>query len=227
VTIRAIVFDCGNVLEISGDDYDVGRWAAIAGMGTDELGRRIAGVFDGAGVGTVTLAEVHARLGDALGIGAGQVNEIMEDLWRAYLGTPNTELTRWARTLRPRYAIGILSNSSVGAREREQAAYGYAEWVDDLVYSDEVGLLKPDPRIYALSCERLGVVPGDAVFVDDKEVNVAGARAAGMHAVHFAIEEPATTGEPAGEVPGAGAGERVRIANRRAIAEISALLSRL
>ena len=44
----------------------------------------------------------------------------MADLWREYLGTANTELIEYARRLRPRYRTGILSNSFVGAREREQ-----------------------------------------------------------------------------------------------------------
>ena len=205
MTIRAVVFDCGNVLELTGDDHDLDAWAAIAKVPADEVARRLDGVFDGAEVGAVTLEEVHARLGDALGIGAGQVGELMELFWRVYLGTPNTGLVQWARQLRPRYKTGILSNSGVGAREREQAAYGYEDWMDVLVYSHEVGMMKPDPRIYALCCERLGVLPAQAVLVDDLAVNVAAARDAGLHAVHFT-------------------GDTVDLANQRAIAEISGLL---
>jgi putative hydrolase of the HAD superfamily len=68
----------------------------------------------------------------------------------------------------------------VGARERERAAYGFEELVDDIVYSHEVGMAKPDPRIYLLACSRLDVTPGDVVFVDDSEVAVAGAESVGM-----------------------------------------------
>jgi HAD superfamily hydrolase (TIGR01509 family) len=185
MTIRAIVFDVGNVLELSQDHYNMAEWAAIARLPPAEFTSRIDGVFDGADTGTVTLHEVHARLGRAAGIDEAQVSEIMECFWRAYLGTPNTGLIEWARQLRPRYKTGILSNSCVGAREREHAAYGYGDLVDDLVYSHEAGLLKPDPRLYALSCERLGVQPGEVVMLDDKEPYVLGARNAGLHAVHF------------------------------------------
>jgi putative hydrolase of the HAD superfamily len=59
------------------------------------------------------------------------------------------------------------------------------DYIDDLVYSHEVGLLKPDPRIYRLSCERLGVAPGEVVFIDNHEPFVHAARDVGMHAVHF------------------------------------------
>lgn len=109
----------------------------------------------------------------------------MADLWREYLGTANTELIEYARRLRPRYRSGILSNSFVGAREREQAAYGFEDLVDELVYSHECGLSKPDPRAYALVCSRLEVEPDQTVFLDDHGPNVEGARRAGLHAVLY------------------------------------------
>ena len=185
MAIRAVVFDVGNVLELTEDNYPFGEWAASLGLTSEQFAQRTTGVFADGDVGTVTLDEVHERLGEALGIGAGQVAAFMEDFWREYLGVPNGQLIDWARMLRPRYKTGILSNSFVGAREREHEAYGYGDLVDDLVYSHEVGLLKPDPRVYALSCERLGVLPEEAVFLDDKPPFVAGARGAGLHAVHF------------------------------------------
>lgn len=80
---------------------------------------------------------------------------------------------------------GILSNSFVGAREREQDAYGFEDLVDEIVYSHEVGMSKPDPRIYELTCTRLGVRPDEMVFLDDVETCVAGAREAGIRAVLY------------------------------------------
>lgn len=104
---------------------------------------------------------------------------------REYLGTANAELIEYARRLRPRYRTGIVSNSFVGAREREQAAYGFEDFVDKIVYSHEAGLSKPDPRIYALICARLDVLPGEMVFLDDVELCGVGAREAGVHAVLY------------------------------------------
>jgi HAD superfamily hydrolase (TIGR01509 family) len=59
------------------------------------------------------------------------------------------------------------------------------------VISGEVGLHKPQPEIYELACERLGVEPSDAVFVDDLRENCKGAEAVGMTAIHHR-ETPAT-----------------------------------
>jgi HAD superfamily hydrolase (TIGR01509 family) len=133
-------------------------------------------------IGTITLDDVHEALRDRLGL---DDQKYMADLWREYLGTANTELIEYARRLRPRYRTGIVSNSFVGAREREQAAYGFEDLVEEIVYSHEVGFSKPDPRIYALICTRLNVPPEEMVFVDDSDVCVAGAHDAGIHAVRY------------------------------------------
>ena len=131
MVIRAVVFDVGNVLELSEDNYVFDDWAARLGLTSGEFDERMQAATDGGDLGTITLEEVHRNLGETFGIDEAQVNEIMEDMWREYLGTANTELTAWARGLRPRYKTGILSNSFVGAREREQAAYGYMDFIDD------------------------------------------------------------------------------------------------
>lgn len=55
----------------------------------------------------------------------------------------------------------------------------------DIVVSGEEKLLKPDPAIYYLALDRFGLKPGEALFIDDREINVEGARAVGMHAHLF------------------------------------------
>ncbi len=55
----------------------------------------------------------------------------------------------------------------------------------DIVVSGEVKLLKPDPAIYFLALDRFGLKPAEALFIDDREINVEGARAVGMQAHLF------------------------------------------
>ena len=128
---------------------------------------------------------MHGALKDRLGLDDEKLAQFMADVWREYVGTANTELIEYARRLRPRYRTGIVSNSFVGAREREQAAYGFEDLVEEIVYSHEAGFSKPDPRIYALICTRLNVRPEEMIFLDDVEACVAGARDAGIHAVRY------------------------------------------
>lgn len=89
----------------------------------------------------------------------------------------------------------ILSNSWVGAREKEQARHGFGEACDVIVYSHEEGLTKPDPRIYRLACERLDVAPDEVVFLDDLRANVEAARALGMRGLLFTGDTIATIRE--------------------------------
>jgi putative hydrolase of the HAD superfamily len=60
-----------------------------------------------------------------------------------------------------------------------------AEAFDHIVVSAEVGLIKPDPRIYRLALDGLGVSSEEAVFVDDMAENITGAEAVGMRGVRF------------------------------------------
>ena len=185
MAIRAVVFDIGGVLEITPDLGVDRRWETRLGLPAGEMAKRMHDVWLGGSLGTITPEDVHQAITDRLGLDERQVAAFMADLWREYLGTANTELIEYARGLRPRYRTGILSNSFVGAREREQAAYGFEDLVDEIVYSHEAGMSKPDRRIYALVCSRLNVRHDETVFLDDTGVCVAGAREAGIHAVHY------------------------------------------
>ncbi|MFI5276643.1 MAG: HAD-IA family hydrolase, partial [Ktedonobacterales bacterium] len=95
------------------------------------------------------------------------------------------ELAAYFISLRPRYTTAFLSNSFVGAREREQAARGFEDMADLIIYSHEIGVAKPDARIYALTCERLGVQPAEVIFLDDAPSNIVAARDFGIHGVLF------------------------------------------
>jgi epoxide hydrolase-like predicted phosphatase len=101
------------------------------------------------------------------------------------MGNPNEELIAWFRALRPRYRTAILTNSFVGAREQEKERYGFTSMVDLAIYSHEEGIRKPDPRIFALAFERLGVPAAEIVFLDDRPENVDAAHACGLQAVLF------------------------------------------
>jgi epoxide hydrolase-like predicted phosphatase len=185
MTIQAVVFDIGGVLEITPDLGWADAWESRLGLAPGELHERMNDAWRGGSIGTISEAEVRQAARERLGLDEQQLAELMADIWREYLGTANTELIEYARRLRPRYRTGILSNSFVGAREREQTAYGFEDLVDVIVYSHECGMSKPDPGIYALACGRLRVEPAQMVFLDDSERCVEGARQAGIHAVLY------------------------------------------
>ena len=191
--LRAVLFDVGGVLEITPPTGHTERWEAELGLAPGELDRRMLDVWRGGSLGTVTEAEVHAALVERFGLGPADVERFFAGVWEEYLGSANTELVEWARGLRPRWRTGILSNSFVGATEREQERYGFGDLVDVVVYSHEVGRATPDPAVYRLAAERLGVAPAEVVFLDDREAAVEGALAVGMQAVLFTDTASAIT----------------------------------
>ncbi len=72
------------------------------------------------------------------------------------------------------------------ARLRERL--GIHELFDAVVCSAEVGMAKPDPAIYRLAAERLGLPPEACVFVDDSEANVRAAEQVGMRGIFFRVD---------------------------------------
>jgi epoxide hydrolase-like predicted phosphatase len=185
MTIRAIVFDIGGVLEITPDLGLDKKWEQKLNLEPGELNQRLSDVWRGGSIGTISIEQVHRQIGENLGISETLVNEYMADVWKEYLGTLNVELAEYFRSLRPKYQTAIISNSFVGAREKEAEHYQFNTLCDFIIYSHEVGFRKPDPRIFTVACERLGLQPHEVIFVDDhKEVYVS-AEEMGMPCVEF------------------------------------------
>jgi putative hydrolase of the HAD superfamily len=185
MTIRGIVFDIGGVLEITPKLGVTAEWEERLRLQPGELDSRLEAVWEGGSLGKISEAEVYATIQEIMGLAEADVKAMMDDMWREYLGTLNVELDDYFRGLRPRFQTAILSNSFVGAREREQAHYQFEDSCDFIIYSHEVGLAKPDRRIYELTCERLELEPGEVIFVDDVEENIEAAQLFGMRGILF------------------------------------------
>ena len=179
--VRAIVLDIGSVLEVIDDSVFPGPFEVRHGLPPGAC-RAIPEFAGDPGLGELTEAEVRAHFQRHLGLNDEQADELMRDYWTWYCGTLDRDLFDWFAAQHGSYKTGILSNSGPGAREAERR-WGFEDVTDDVVYSHEVGLAKPDPRIYELTTRRLDVEPHEVAFLDDVQANVDAARAAGWHAV--------------------------------------------
>jgi epoxide hydrolase-like predicted phosphatase len=193
--IRGVVFDIGRVLEVPTDTDLDGRWERRLGLERGEFfqRRRESGLARDANHGRVSEAEFARALGRLYGLDPPTTEELLVDLWDWYAGELNTETAGYFQRLRPRYRTAILSNGAAGGRHEEEPRYGFAAMADVLVYSYEVGVEKPDRRIYEITCQRLSVPPSEVVFLDDTEANVVAARQLGMQAVLFRSTAQAIT----------------------------------
>nr|WP_300045157.1 HAD-IA family hydrolase [uncultured Nocardioides sp.] len=182
MAIRAVVLDIGGVLEVVDDDVFPAPAERRLGLAPGSIAGGLAGLPGDAVVGEVTEQQVRAEWQRALALDDRQVDALLDDFWRWYVGTLDRELFDWFAGQRPARLTAILSNSGPGARERERF-HGFEDVTDDIVYSHEVGLAKPDPAAYEIVTRRLGVEAGEVLFLDDVEANVVAARALGWHAV--------------------------------------------
>ncbi len=199
-SISAVISDFGGVLTTPLID----SFAAVqdsSGISLEELGKAMAAVAIRAGAnplfeletGRLTEADFLKRLGEQLTAQLGRPVE-MHGFGERYFEHlhPNDRMIDFMRELKGRgYELAICTNN---VREWEQmwrAKLPVDEIFDTVVDSAFVGTRKPEPRIYEITLERLGVEADAALLIDDIEVNCTAARQLGMAAVWFQSTEQA------------------------------------
>jgi len=184
-SIKAVIWDLGGVILRTGDPEPRERWEARLGVAPGELHRL---VFEGelgklAAVGQAQPAEIWDSIGELFELSPQEIHEMETDFWIS--DQIDEELVGYIRDLRPAFRTALLSNAWPGVRELLEERWEISDAFEVLTLSYEVGLAKPDPRIYNLTLQQLGLQPAETIFVDDFIRNVEGARRVGMHAVHF------------------------------------------
>ena len=181
--IRAIIFDVGDVILHERDHTKRSAWETRLGLLPGQLTRIVLDSEPAAHAASGQVAErqVWQAVGCQLGLDHTQSLELQRDFWSSE--QLDTELVQFIQSLRPRYKIGILSNAWSDARSFHNARFRMNTWVDVAVYSAEVKLLKPDPRIYQIALHQLQVPANECVFVDDKPANIQAAQSLGMMGV--------------------------------------------
>jgi len=191
--IRAVFFDVGGVL-LNMENHDKRHeWEARLGLPREHLTRLVfnSAVFARAMTGEVPEEAVWKYVAETLGLSDEQLPQFQSDFWEGE--RLNADLAQFVQALRPRYKVGIISNAGLGARADVNRKFNLDCYVDDAIYSAEVKLIKPDPRIYQFALAQLNVRADESVFVDDVLVNVEAAQALGMRGVQFKNTEQTIT----------------------------------
>lgn len=189
--IQAVIFDLGGVLVRTVDLAPRQALAARLGMDAAQLEAIVYGEESGllAQRGECSLEAHWAAVAARLGLEPADIPAFLQEFWGGDL--IDFALADRLRGLRRRVRTGLLSNNFADIRAMICGPWQMQDAFDEMIISAEVKLLKPDPRIYYLTAQRLGVEPAAAVFVDDSLRNIAGAQAVGMHTVHFRSPEQA------------------------------------
>jgi epoxide hydrolase-like predicted phosphatase len=183
--IKAILFDYGSVLVQLVDETPRRQLADRYGI---PLKRIYTLLFDTeasiqAALGEISMEHHWRAIHEILRTPPGERVEFIRQFWAA--DGLNHELVEALPALREHYRLGLLSNANDDLRAMLVERWQIDGLFDDMIISAEVGLLKPDRRIYELAVKRLDVQPDEAVFIDDMPVNIEGARIAGLEAIQY------------------------------------------
>jgi putative hydrolase of the HAD superfamily len=189
LALRAVVFDYGIVLT---GPPDAAAWANLL---------RITGLPEERFEPLYWANRPALDEGKLTGIGywqkllreAGQPLDHAEELnrWDARLWTvENPVMVDWQLKLKQRGLLtAILSNISDNVLESVEREFDWIHRFDVLVWSYQLGIVKPDPEIYRHTLRELGTKPEETLFIDDKQPNVEAARALGIQAIEYSSVE--------------------------------------
>jgi len=184
--LKAVIFDVGGVLIRTHSRAGREKWAAIFGMNAREFEDFVFNGESGrqAQLGQKTEQAHWHWLGTHFDLEPEELTAMHRDF---FAGDKMDELlVAYIRRLRRAdYRTGLLSNFGDSARWLWTEVYPFIDVFDGVVVSAEVGLMKPDPTIYHLAAESVGVHVEEALFVDDFIENVEAAKRVGMQVIHF------------------------------------------
>ena len=183
--IKAVIFDFGRVISAQKPMALFQGYEQELGLVPGVLNRVMFGseAWDEVLVGRKDLDEYWLEIGPELGLHTPQEIQTFRQRYFADEAI-NEGVLELIRQLHGRYKLAVLSNAP------PRLTKWLADWdilhlFDVVVCSGEEGMVKPDPAIYKLTLARLGVEPGEAVFVDDSSGHVEAARTLGLHGIHF------------------------------------------
>lgn len=190
MSIKALIWDLEGVLLISEERKIEATVAKNLGVAEEAIGNYFHSEFnDRVDLGEHTQEEFWTRLLDHLGLPHDRLAHINDFFYRDFY--IDQDLLDRIIEYRKRYKTAILSNYSDILREMLETRWRVDGAFDEIIISWEEKIIKPDPRIFNLTLQRLGVEKEEAVLIDDREVNIKGAQKFGLHTVYFKTKDQA------------------------------------
>lgn len=185
MTLNAVIWDLGGVLVRTEDYHPRQMLADRFGMTRLELEELVYWGESGsmAQRGEIDSEQHWDNILRILSLKADELEGFKREFWRG--DVVDFELINTIRVYKANFKTGLLSNAFSDLRHVITHIWNFADAFDEMVISAEVGLVKPDLRIYQLALDRLGILADQAIFIDDFIENVEGAQRAGMQAVVF------------------------------------------
>jgi HAD superfamily hydrolase (TIGR01509 family) len=174
MAIKAIVFDCFGVLVKSGHN--------VLRQDFPELKDLVDDMQAKSDFGILSRLEFNHTIARKTGLAPKEIDE-------RYWGTNkyNYEVIDFAYDLKTsgKFKVGLLSNISRDWMDESFAIFNEKNLFDEVILSGDINVVKPNPLIFKMMAEKLGVKPYECIMIDDVADNINGARIAGMHGIVF------------------------------------------
>ena len=183
--IKAIIFDIGGVLLRTHDHTFRTNWDDKLNLqhGTVEHTVFNSQFGKAAQLGEITTAELWLKVGETFALSEDDLDQIKTDFWAG--DVLDLSLVALIRRLHRNYVTAVISNYSDILPHLINDKWEMANDFDLLTVSAHEHVMKPNPRIYQLTLQRLNLPPQQTVFIDDFAHNIEGAKNVGMHGIHF------------------------------------------
>jgi len=174
--IRAIIWDMGGVLLRTDDSSSRTQLARKYNLTLEELNKLVFAqeVSYLASLGKATEDDIWNEVAKKLSLDKKDLGEFLKMFWAG--DNLDRGLIDFIRSLRPEFRTGLLSNAWLGTRRTLTETYKCIDAFDSVVISAEIGIMKPDPRIFDLILRQMKVKANQAIFVDDTLENVTAAK---------------------------------------------------
>ncbi len=184
MSVRAVFFDLGGVIVRTEYQTPREQLAERLGMEYDDLDRIVFNSETGqqAALGAITPQQHWEAVMKRLKRPANEMAAIREEFFAGDI--VDRQLVDFIRSLRGEYKTGVISNAWSDLRDN-LAREKIDDAFDCIIISAEVGVAKPDPKIFQIALKQAGVRPNEAIFVDDFYVNIEGCEKVGMKGIHF------------------------------------------
>lgn len=184
-TIKSIIWDVGGVLIRTEDRRPRTILAEGFGLTYAQMEHLVLNSESGQAyqLGKITAKQHWEYVRQSLNVTPGELPAVRASFFGG--DVLDRELVAFIQGLRPRFFTAILSNMGDDLRLDLTDHWKIADTFDQIIISAEVGMMKPDPKIFHFTLKRLGVQPSEAVFIDDFSHNIQGAKSIGMHGILF------------------------------------------
>lgn len=185
--IQSIVFDIGGVLirtEDRSGRKEIEEKYHLPPGGADELVFQSQAALDST-IGKSKVDNIWQNVAQQLRLSSQSLEAFKKAFWAGDI--LDQALLQFIQSCRPRFITAFLTNAWQGARKSLAEDFGIIEGqtVDHLLISSELGIAKPDQRIYRMLSEKIKCRYDQMLFVDDFLENIEAAKALGIDTIHY------------------------------------------